>query len=88
MVKLSPKTIILLPFALFMMATVGSALSTARNEAAFPMIKECVSVGGIYLFGGGTQAFYEGIIMCSVGATLFLAIPGMFGVGLMVLRSG
>lgn len=88
MVELSPKTIILLPFALFMMAKVGSALSAARNEAAFPLIKECISVGSIYLFGGGTQAFYEGMILCSVGATLFLAIPGTFGVGLIVLRSG
>jgi len=86
-VKLDPKTIVLLPFALFMMATVGSELSAARNEAAIPLMTECVSVGRIYLFGGGTQAFYEGMIMCSVGTMLFLAIPGMFGVGLMVLRS-
>lgn len=85
-VNITPRLVLLIPFAVFMMIAVGVPLSQARNEAALPLLSECFTVGSYLLFGGDSVLFFEGIILCGLGAMIFIAIPGAIGIALITLR--
>lgn len=80
--NVQPRHIFLAPLAIFLAIRVGIPVSRARNEAAYPLLSECPNVLWILLMGGNSLNFSEGLILCGVGAIVFIAIPGAITIGL------
>lgn len=78
------KAILYMGLAAFAALLIGIPLSSARNEAAFPLVSDCIPV----LFGNLDTASHIGhLLTCGIGTLLILGIPGAVGVFLLVYRS-
>ena len=78
-----PGTILTAIIAIFVAVTVGTEMSSARNEVVIPLLSKCppALLGDI-----GAIEWLTPFMKCSVGLIVFLSIPGALGLGLAVFN--
>jgi hypothetical protein len=85
--ELSPQKLLLLPVAIFVAIVVGIPVSSARSDAALPLIAECSKGLSAFASTPPSTGTIAAFVQCSTGVILILTIPGAIGIGLMVLRN-
>jgi uncharacterized membrane protein YkgB len=87
MVDVDLKTALIgIPLAIFLFFAVGLKVSSARNEAAAPLVSQCPGV--LWKFTTGTFGVPEIVpyTECIVGALILVVIPRAFGIAMLGLR--
>ncbi|WP_226011026.1 hypothetical protein [Halomicrobium salinisoli] len=82
----SPQKLLLLPLAIFVAIVVGIPVSSARSDAALPLIAECSKGLSVFSSTPPSTGAIAAFVQCPTGVILILTIPGAIGIGLMILK--
>jgi hypothetical protein len=87
MADIDPRTALIgIPLAIILFFAVGLRVSSARNEAAGPLVGRCPAVIWNIVTGGFGVLDLLPYTKCVAGVAILVMIPGAFGIGLMALR--
>lgn len=87
MVDIDLRTAIVgIPLAIFLFFEVGQKVSSARNEAAAPLVSQCPSVVWNIVSKGYSGFEFLAYTECIIGAMILIVMPGAFGIAMLALR--